>query len=135
MKIISSYQKWGKSLFRELMLYKEKRGLTSEQLSTMLGYNRSSFNRRKKDFAYCSIADVEKIVEFLEYSNTAAFDNYKKFVAEILNEIKERGFSNKYVFNRLGISETTFYRKINNPDKWTFDELEELEELLIKTKV
>lgn len=55
---------------------------------------------------------------------------YKKFLDQIEGLIKASGLKDKFIFEKLGISKTNFYRRLNKPELWTYDELERLFEIL-----
>lgn len=55
---------------------------------------------------------------------------YKKFLDQIEGMIKASGLKDKFIFEKLGMSKTNFYRRLNKPELWTYDELEKLFEIL-----
>jgi hypothetical protein len=55
---------------------------------------------------------------------------YRKFLEQIEGMIKASGLKDKFIFEKLGMSKTNFYRRLNKPELWTYDELEGLFEIL-----
>lgn len=55
---------------------------------------------------------------------------YRKFLEQIEGMIKASGLKDKFIFEKLEMSKTNFYRRLNKPELWTYDELERLFEIL-----
>ncbi len=55
---------------------------------------------------------------------------YRKFLEQIPGMIKASGLKDKFIFEKLGMSKTNFYRRLNKPELWTYEELEKLFEIL-----
>lgn len=60
----------------------------------------------------------------------AIIREYKDLLYQISDLIKESGFKDKFIFEKLEMSKSNFYRRLNAPELWTLEELERLFEIL-----
>lgn len=51
---------------------------------------------------------------------------YRELLKLLPDMIDRSGLKDKYIFEKLGIDKSTYYRRMNNPQLWTLDELEQL---------
>ena len=72
--------------------------------------------------AYLTFQTMKKPIEIVR--------EYKKFLEQIEGMIKASGLKDKFIFEKLGMYKTNFYRRLNKPELWTYDELEGLFEIL-----
>ena len=57
----------------------------------------------------------------------------KKIRANIPEILENSGLKDKYIFEKLGMNKSAFYRRKSNLSLWTIDELEQLFEVLDPT--
>jgi hypothetical protein len=57
---------------------------------------------------------------------------YQELLESIPDKIKESGLKDKFIYEKIGISKTNFYRRLNKPELWDKKELIELFELIIR---
>lgn len=56
--------------------------------------------------------------------------DYRKLLDQLPVKIKASGLKDKFIFEKLAMSKTNYYRRLNKPELWTFDELERLFEIV-----
>ena len=69
-------------------------------------------------------------------NNTPAelIQEVKKLRLKIPQMLNDSGLKDKYIFDKLGMKRSSFYRRKSNSSLWTIDELEELFEVLHPTQ-
>lgn len=60
----------------------------------------------------------------------ATVREFRELLHQISDMIKESGYKDKFIFEKLEMSKSNFYRRMNDPEQWTLDELEQLFEIL-----
>jgi hypothetical protein len=69
-------------------------------------------------------------------NNTPAelIQEVKKLRLKIPQMLNDSGLKDKYIFDKLGMKRSSFYRRKSNSSLWTIDELEQLFEVLHPTQ-
>lgn len=60
----------------------------------------------------------------------AIIKEYRELLYQTSDLIKKSGFKDKFIFETLEMSKSNFYRRLNEPELWTLDELERLYKIL-----